>query len=189
MPVPVPLVEPEAAPAEVAPEPEPLVEPAAAPEPPEPETLVEPPVEPLAPPEAPEQQPPEHQPTEPPPSFIVRGRLRRRVRYLRRVREVQLRDIGGFVLELHRYQRERPELVKAKVAHAATTDTELRALERALGEVGSIRELREPGIGGACPRCGAVHGSTDRFCAWCGEPLSGHGHSERRPDDLSDPLS
>ncbi|HEY2160214.1 MAG TPA: hypothetical protein VGH24_02825 [Solirubrobacteraceae bacterium] len=100
-----------------------------------------------------------------------RSRIRRRARYLRRLRELQLRDIGGFVLELHRFGRERPDLVKPKVQDAARTDAELRALERALGERGAPTELREPGIGGACPECGTVHGSSDRYCSWCGHRL------------------
>ncbi len=185
-------------PAPPPPEPEPIVEEPQtfvepAPPPPEPEPIVEEPqtfVEPAPPPPEPA-SPADTQPrtTAPePPGFILRGRLRRRARYLRRLREVQLRDIGGFVLELHRFGRERPDLVAAKVEHAAMTDDELRELERALGEEHSIRELREPGIAGACPRCGAVHGSVDRFCAWCGEPLAGHEHPSRR-DDISNPLS
>ncbi len=105
------------------------------------------------------------------PGLRERGRIRRRARYLRRLREVQLRDVGGFVLELDRFGRERPDLVQAKIDNAARTDAELRALERALREHLPLRELREPGIGGACPECGAVHGSEDRFCASCGEPL------------------
>ena len=100
-----------------------------------------------------------------------RGRMRRRARYLRALREIQLRDIGGFALELHRFGAQRPELLDAKVRGAAVTDAELRALDRALGEGATIRELREAGIGGACDNCGAVHGSTDRFCATCGERL------------------
>jgi hypothetical protein len=52
--------------------------------------------------------------TEPPieaaePGFRERGRMRRRARYLRRLRELQMRDIGGFVLELHRFHRDRPD--------------------------------------------------------------------------------
>ena len=97
--------------------------------------------------------------------------MRRRARYLRALREVQLRDIGGFVLELHRFERERPDLVQAKVEGAASTDAELRALERALEVQQPLRELREAGIGGACPTCGAVYGTEDRFCATCGEAL------------------
>jgi hypothetical protein len=100
-----------------------------------------------------------------------RSRTRRRVRYLRRLRELQLRDIGGFVVELHRFGRDRPDLVKAKAEAAAGTERELRALERALGNGQSALELREPGIGGACSRCGTVHGSSDRYCSWCGQQL------------------
>jgi hypothetical protein len=97
-----------------------------------------------------------------------RARIRGRVRYLRKLREIQLRDLGGFVLELERFRRSRPELVKDKVAAAAETDRELRALEAALRERRPLREVREPGIGGACAGCGTVHGSSDRFCSWCG---------------------
>jgi hypothetical protein len=99
------------------------------------------------------------------------AQMRRRVRYLRRLRELQLRDIGGFMVELHRFGRQRPRLVEDKVIAAAQTDQELRTLERALGERRPASEIREPGIGGACPQCGTVHGSTDRFCAWCGSEL------------------
>jgi hypothetical protein len=110
--------------------------------------------------------------TEPPGAgFRERGRIRRRARYLRRLREIQLRDIGGFAVELHRFGRRRDDLVRQKVAAAAETDVELRALERVLAERQPIRELREAGIGGACVNCGALHGSADRFCAACGEPL------------------
>ncbi len=107
----------------------------------------------------------------PAPGFRERGRIRRRARYLRRLREVHLRDIGGFMVELHRFQRERTDLVAAKIDGAAQIDRELRALEKALGTEQAVRELREAGIGGACENCGAVHGSGDRFCASCGAPL------------------
>jgi glutathione S-transferase len=100
-----------------------------------------------------------------------RSRMRRRARYLRRLRELQLRDIGGFVLELRRFGRERPDLLKEKVEAAAETDRELRALEHELGHGRAVTELREPGIGGACAGCGAVHGSADRYCSWCGREL------------------
>ena len=103
--------------------------------------------------------------------LVARSRLRRRARYLRRLRELQLRDLGGFVVELHRFGRERPDLISAKVQAAAGTDRELHALERTLGDERSAMELREPGIGGACAECGTVHGSADRYCSWCGRKL------------------
>ena len=107
-----------------------------------------------------------------------RGALRRRLRYLRRVREVLLRDLGGLVFEVHR------------AASAAPADRARRGkLERARrGRPGAARArgvlddrppasiVREPGIGGTCPRCGELHGSDARFCSSCGTPLSG-----RRP--------
>ena len=97
--------------------------------------------------------------------------MRSRARYLRQLRELQLRDIGGFMLEQRRRRRDRPELVQAKLADASATDDELRALERALDERRPLHEIRQPGIGGACRGCGAVHGSADRFCSWCGQPV------------------
>ncbi len=114
-------------------------------------------------------------------TFAQRGRIRRRVRYLQRLREVEFRDLGGFLVELHRFGVERPELVRAKLAAAARTDQELRGLRRALGAKVPVRELREAGIGGSCEQCGAVHGSEDRFCASCGARLS------HRPGPARDP--
>lgn len=157
--------------AEPAPGPvaEPAVEPAtvAAAEPPtraaEPATAVletpapEPPVEPV---------------TEPA-SFRSRGRVRRRVRYLRRLREVQLRDLGGLVFELHRAGRERGDLVAGKLEGLTHTHAELHALEDVLGRSDEHVEIREPGIGGTCATCGALHGSADAFCASCGTELRG----------------
>jgi hypothetical protein len=97
--------------------------------------------------------------------------MRSRARYLRQLRELQLRDLGGFMLEQHRRRRSRPDLVDAKVQNAAATDHELHTLEHALAERRALRELRVPGIGGACRNCGSVHGSADRYCSWCGQPV------------------
>lgn len=106
------------------------------------------------------------------PSFRERGRLRRRLRYLRRVRELGFRDIGGLVFDLQRFGRSNEELVKGKIAALEAVDHELRALETALDDRHDIVELREPGIA-ACPRCGALHGSEARFCPACGIELRG----------------
>jgi hypothetical protein len=109
--------------------------------------------------------------------------MRRRARYLRQLREVQLRDIGGFLLECSRFGRQRPDIIRAKVAGVAHTDAELRALERALSQNRLPSEIREPGLGGACQHCGAVYGSLDRYCASCGEPL---GARRVEPGDASE---
>ncbi len=105
--------------------------------------------------------------------FRERGRMRRRLRYLRRLRELQVRDLGGLVFDLRRFERKRDDLVAQKLDHIRACDDELRALELALDERRELREVREPGIGGTCPRCFAIHGSTDRFCASCGAALGG----------------
>jgi hypothetical protein len=129
---------------------------------------------------------PPSEPRPPEPHFRGRARIRRRARYLRRLRELQLRDIGGFALELHRFGRERPDLLQAKIADAAQTDAEVRALEQALNAEEPLRELREAGIGGVCGTCGAVHGSEDHFCATCGEPVGRNSEASQRSGDLDD---
>jgi hypothetical protein len=106
------------------------------------------------------------------PSFRDRGRLRRRLRYLRRVRELGFRDLGGLAFDLHRFVRRNDELVLGKLAALDAVDRELRAIERVLDERRDIIELREPGVA-ACPRCGALHGSDARFCPQCGIAFRG----------------
>jgi ribosomal protein L40E len=106
------------------------------------------------------------------PSFRDRGRLRRRLRYLRRVRELGFRDLGGLAFDLHRFRRRNDELVLGKLAALDAVDRELRAIERVLNDRRDIIELREPGIG-ACPRCGALHSSDANFCPQCGTQFSG----------------
>jgi hypothetical protein len=106
------------------------------------------------------------------PSFRHRGRLRRRLRYLRRVRELGFRDLGGLVFDQHRFSQANEELVHGKVNALAAVDGELRALEHALGDPRPITELREPGIS-VCPRCGGLHGSEARYCPSCGVDFRG----------------
>jgi len=106
------------------------------------------------------------------PGFRDRGKLRRRLRYLRRVRELGYRDLGGLTFDLHRFGREGAPLVQEKLAALGAVDAELRAVERALGEERAFVDLREAGIA-ACPRCAALHGSEARFCPSCGIALVG----------------
>jgi hypothetical protein len=110
---------------------------------------------------------------EPAPGFAARGRLRRRVRFLRKARELAYRDLGGLVFNLHRFGQRNDELVLAKLSTLGQIDTELRALEASLEERQPVTVLREAGIT-ACPRCAAIHGSEDRFCPNCGLPMSRH---------------
>jgi hypothetical protein len=105
-------------------------------------------------------------------SFRDRGRLRRRLRFLRRARELAYRDIGGLIFDMRRFGRNRQDLLDAKLGALGTVDQELRALERALDDRRPIHELREPGIS-SCPRCGALHDSEANFCPHCGLQLGG----------------
>ena len=106
------------------------------------------------------------------PSFRHRGRLRRRLRYLRRVRELGFRDLGGLVFDQHRFSQVNIALVEGKLHALAHVDAELRALEHALDDRRAITELREPGIS-VCPRCGGLHGSEARYCPSCGVAFHG----------------
>ncbi len=106
------------------------------------------------------------------PGFRERGRMRRRLRYLREVRELGFRDLGGLVFDQHRFQRPNEALVKGKVAAIDAADREFRAIGAALQERTPYRELFVPGVS-ACQRCGALHGSDARFCPHCGLSFGG----------------
>jgi hypothetical protein len=119
-----------------------------------------------------------------PEASAPRGKLRRRLRYLRRVRELLLRDLGGFTFEIHRTAGGKAEeshrrLAEAKVNRLAALDTEVRALEERLGEPHEGALLREPGIGGTCPECGELHASDAHYCARCGAPLDAKARARR----------
>jgi hypothetical protein len=101
-----------------------------------------------------------------------RGKLRRRARFLRRARELALRDLGGLVYEARRRDQDGGELVGQKVQHLGAIDEELRWIETELGSPRGETVLREPGVGGTCPRCGELHGSDAHFCSRCGLDLT-----------------
>ena len=105
-------------------------------------------------------------------SYRDRARLRRRLRYLRRARELAFRDLGGFVFDAHRFNRSREDIVAAKLKGLAGMDAELRSLEAALDDRRELVLLHEPGIS-VCPRCGTLHGSDANFCSGCGLPRKG----------------
>lgn len=106
---------------------------------------------------------------EPPgrPGFGERGRMRRRLRYLRRAHELGLRDLGGLVFDLRRFRRQRFDLVEAKLQTLTLVDREMRTLEAALDDRRPVVELREAGITG-CPRCGTLTATDANFCSHCG---------------------
>jgi hypothetical protein len=104
-----------------------------------------------------------------------RGRLRRRLRYLRRARELMLRDLGGLLYEVHRTGGGRIEahatVVGAKVQRIAGLDAEAHALETALAAPRSETVVFEPGVGGTCATCGELYSSDAHFCSNCGAPV------------------
>jgi hypothetical protein len=116
------------------------------------------------------------------PSSARRGRLRRRLRYLRAVREILLRDIGGFYYEAQRSDEgvePHRRLLDAKAGRLARLDEEVRELESRLAETRPETLLRQPGLGGTCPQCGELHGSDARFCWRCGTQLGGRAARTR----------
>jgi hypothetical protein len=121
--------------------------------------------------QGPQVSPPAETPAAERPGFGSRGRIRRRSRFLRRARELAYRDLGGLVFNLHRFGERNDSLVLAKLSTLSHIDTELRTIEKALGDRSPVTVLREAGIT-ACPRCAAIHGSEDRFCPNCGLPLA-----------------
>ena len=125
---------------------------------------------------------------------VRRGSLRRRVRYLRAAREVLLRDLGGFYYEVHRTAGTAPnaahrKLLEHKAGRLSVIDEELRQLVTRLGiEPGTTTVVREPGVGGACPVCGELHGSDAGWCAHCGEPLTDRARKRNgRPSTTRSP--
>jgi hypothetical protein len=119
-----------------------------------------------------------------PAASASRGRLRRRLRYLRAVRDLLLRDLGGFMYEIHRSaggapQEPQRKLAESKARRIETVDAEVRALEAHLAEPHAGAVLREPGVGGLCPECGELHASDAQYCARCGAPLTGKARAKR----------
>jgi hypothetical protein len=101
-----------------------------------------------------------------------RSRLRKRLRYLRRARELMLRDLGGLLYEIHRtgggHIDTHAAIIGPKVARLAALDQEAHAIERALGAARGETVVFEPGVGGACSVCGELYPNGARFCANCG---------------------
>ena len=104
-------------------------------------------------------------------SFLQRATLRRRLRFLRRRRELALHDLGGFVFESHRLDKPRTELTAEKLAAIAAIDGEVATLQAALAQREELSVLHEPGIS-ACPHCRTIHDSSANYCPGCGRPAA-----------------
>jgi hypothetical protein len=104
----------------------------------------------------------------PTPTTGERGSMRKRVRRLARLREVQLRELGALVVEMRRLGRDNPDLVARKAAELLALDEELRSLRAALGERDTVEQVVAAGVAGTCRRCDTLMSTEDRFCPHCG---------------------
>lgn len=120
---------------------------------------------------------------------LERGRMRRRLRELRRLRESQLLELGALVLEAHRHSREDTPVVKRKTAEVAATDAELRALAEALGTEAGLDAIEATGIAVPCPTCGTLASTSARFCSACGTALDGRPDATPRTAATTEPVS
>jgi hypothetical protein len=111
-----------------------------------------------------------------------RGRLRRRLRELRRLREAQLLELGALVLEAHKQGRGDSPVIKSKAAEAAATDAEARAVADVLDTDAGLETIVSAGIAGPCPTCGTLASTAWRFCSTCGTPLDGRPDATPRTD-------
>jgi hypothetical protein len=114
-----------------------------------------------------------------------RGRLRRRLRYLRRARELMLRDLGGLLYEVHRTGggdvSAHGHVIGAKVQRIANVDAEAEAIESALAAPRAESVVFQPGVGGTCDHCGELYGSSALFCSNCGVPTSPEARETAAP--------
>jgi hypothetical protein len=117
-----------------------------------------------------------------PTSSRERGRMRRRLRELRRLREAQLLELGALVLEAHKHGRDGSPVIKTKAAEAAATDAEARAVADALETDAGLETVVSAGIAGPCPTCGTLASTVARFCSNCGTPLDGRPDAVPRAD-------
>jgi uncharacterized protein YjiS (DUF1127 family) len=124
------------------------------------------------------------------------AQLRRERRGLLRLREERIRDLGGLVLEMHRQEAFREELVYERCADLAALEDRLSELDAILSAASAPRrssrgarcECGAPLLWGshfcancgrtvgdappvACASCGAGMPAEARFCAACGHPV------------------
>jgi len=111
-----------------------------------------------------------------------KGRLRRRLRRLKRSRERHFADLGTLVVDARkRSNGSRPDVVDRRAAEAAEVDRQVRELGYAVDAEANPRVLAT-GVSGSCAGCGNLLGTEDRFCPQCGTPTKA---GRTRPEDIS----
>jgi DNA-directed RNA polymerase subunit RPC12/RpoP len=83
-----------------------------------------------------------------------------------RVREERIRDLGGLMLEMHKRDRVRPELLGEQCAEVVTIEERIAAIDDVLSAM--ARPVRAQN---ACA-CGAPLAPGAHFCANCGRPTA-----------------
>jgi hypothetical protein len=117
------------------------------------------------------QQPAGSEPAELPdgkPSARERGKMRRRLRQLAKLRRALLLDLGALTFEMHRQQRHDPALIERRAKEAIAVDAEARGLAHALDEDLPVEDVLAAGIARTCAGCGAIQAADARYCSACG---------------------
>jgi NADH pyrophosphatase NudC (nudix superfamily) len=96
------------------------------------------------------------------------GRLRRERRSLLRLREQQIRDLGGLVLEMYRLDRFRQDVIYEQAAEIVAVEERLREVDELLFAVSNRRST----AANRCDQCGTPLYAGARFCPGCGRPVT-----------------
>jgi hypothetical protein len=103
----------------------------------------------------------------PPPRRPVRpappGRERRE---LARLREIEIRDLGGLALEMARREDWRYELLRARCAEVLGIEERIHELDSLIAAV----QVAQRGLGAEVCTCGAPIVRGAHFCSHCGRP-------------------
>jgi hypothetical protein len=89
-----------------------------------------------------------------------------------------MRDLGGLIFDMYRFGSKRQDLVREKLRLMFEADRELRAFEAMLGGRRDPLEVREPGVGGSCPRCLTLYSTDAHYCWRCGLALTEKAEGE-----------
>jgi hypothetical protein len=118
-----------------------------------------------------------------------RGVMRRRVRRLRRVREVLLHELGALVFEMERRGRSREPLLRRKLDQLQVVEDEAGGLLAALGDERSLVEVVSAGIVGACGNCGTLVSTDAHFCSNCATSVSARARTSAPVAAVTPPAS
>ena len=102
------------------------------------------------------------------PTARERGAMRRRLRVLERRRQTVLLELGALAFELHRRNRQKPELVRRRAAALTALESEAEALAAALETSVPMIELPAAPGDRECSQCAGALAPDWAFCCRCG---------------------